>query len=307
MIGANDLSKHRHDLPELDESVGREQLVPESNLEGAVPAEPAKESLETSILGEAETVTVHLISTLALRFQDRGYTTGAQKLQELAEEMKNEPQSLPSSSIILNLQKLARDFSRWWLHKEAEELMRIVLDLNIKKHGQHDGITLKTMHCLASVLAKSNQYREAEDLFRETLQLQEKAARDDYLDYTVSLRGLAKVLFRQNRHQEAERVLQQAIGVYEEKKTGPNYPPKLKIIKYLALLALERHQLNEAESMIQGETAAITEIQDSNQDLALAGADILGFVYWKQGNLTRAKTMFERALAGYEDSLGPTH
>ncbi|MDC0672556.1 serine/threonine-protein kinase [Nannocystis radixulma] len=111
---------------------------------------------------------------------------------------------------------------------------------------------------------------------------------------------------RQARHEEGVRwgKLAQAMVVAQGDAESTRGTPTLNV---LALLNLDRGQLDEAERLLQ-KMLEIDMRELGADDLAIAGTlNNLGNVYSRRDRLDEARLSYERALATFERILGPEH
>src|SRR5207237_2016816 len=88
-------------------------------------------------------------------------------------------------------------------HKNAEDILRSVVQTRTQRFGPEDPATLKSRNRLAYARWKQGKLAEAEADFRELIQVQAKVLGREHRDTLSTRNGLAGVLQEQGKYREA--------------------------------------------------------------------------------------------------------
>ncbi|KAJ7601577.1 P-loop containing nucleoside triphosphate hydrolase protein [Roridomyces roridus] len=146
---------------------------------------------------------------------------------------------------------VAATYRRQHLHKEAEPLVRSVLEQCQKLLGNDHPETLSAManHAanLAATYRQQGQYQEAEPLQVSVLEHRQNALGDDHPDTLSAMANLAMILHSTGRHQAAEKLLLKVVAKGRE-GLGADHPHTLQAVKALKATQDALAKAKDAES-----------------------------------------------------------
>lgn len=161
-------------------------------------------------------------------------------------------------------------------------------------------------HGAASLLEQRGQLDEAEKMCRMVLRSRERMFGEQTLPVAESLNSLAVIHRKKGDLEEAERLYLRALAIHEAVK-GHDHPGAVPKLLNLGILYTQK-EAHEKAGEVLGRAAALLEARGGAPDALDAGVlDALGNHYEALGDLPRGIDAARRALAIYEELLGPSH
>lgn len=220
---------------------------------------------------------------------------------------------------VMNLGGIAWGLTMQEKHREAEPVLRRLVEIQAKLHGTESLVYWDYQDRLGVNLQKQGRFRQAERIHRASAEAREEHFREEnkgYLErYEVrardplwmkSMRYLAEALNAQNKYPEAELFYRKILS-WEEAYLGKAAflaeREVLETIEGLSNTLLQHGELVEAEKyarlLIQGR-------EKDELDLASLfwAYRILGDVLQKKGDYPEALQWYQRALSGFEEKNG---
>ena len=158
-------------------------------------------------------------------------------------------------------------------HEQAEPLYQQALAIRERQLGPEHPDTAESLNNLACLSIKQGKYEQAEQLCRQALFIWKRALGAEHPNVAFPFMHLAELSTEQGKYEQAEPLYQQALHIWEQ-ALGPEHPQVAHALHGLAVLF-------------------------TRQDLAL--------FHQKQGNLSEALSLAERALKIHSKSLGDAH
>jgi tetratricopeptide (TPR) repeat protein len=190
--------------------------------------------------------------------------------------------------------------------REAEELLKTVLELEIKNSGPEHDRTLSTMNDLALTYLDQGRFSEAEKLQQTIMEMRIKISGPEHSYTLIAMHNLASTYRKQSRPEEAEE-LQVRVLEAEKRLWGENNPNTLMAMCNLALIYLSLGRLKEAEELQTKELDIATKTLGTEHPQIMAGMDNLAIIYWDQGRLKEAADLQEHVLKMKTRVLGEQH
>ena len=139
-------------------------------------------------------------------------------------------------------------YQRLGMATEAEDLIRLVLEIRIDTLGEDHPSSLMSLNQLADFLVSQGRIDEVEPLDRKTLEIRRRVLGEDHPDTLRSLNGLAATLFNQGRYAEAAPLFEEGLAI-RRGSLGENHPDTLMLANNLAAVYLELGRQAEAEAL----------------------------------------------------------
>lgn len=190
-------------------------------------------------------------------------------------------------------------------YREAEEVLRRVVEER-EKHGRTESPGyLACLHNLASAVAGQRRYADAETIFRKVLHHEERLYGTERIEYWSSVRALAGILDLQGNPVEAETLLRQTLAAHEQlSMDSPGYPV---VLHELGRVLTQQGLLTEAEAILR--RALTVKEERLGVDHPSYGSSLLALaaVLRRRGRLQDAEALLRQCLAIEESALGPEH
>jgi eukaryotic-like serine/threonine-protein kinase len=158
------------------------------------------------------------------------------------------PDSGAAASAMVALAQLLRDRGAY---REAADLYREALDLQLATHEAQEPVTAGVKHGLALVLLEVDELDEAEGLFRDALEVyRANPAFTDGFDLSITLTSLGGLLTRRGDHAGAEPLLREAVDVRRQ-LLGDDHPRTAVALNNLARAYQAQARYDEAEPLLR--------------------------------------------------------
>lgn len=191
-------------------------------------------------------------------------------------------------------------------YKEAETVLRRVVDVRSHVLGAENPDTLTTRNRLDNALRAEGNYTEAEGDFRELIKLQEKVRGPEHPDTLSSRTGHAVVLEEQGKYMEAAAELQ-AIVTIENRILGPEHPQTLSTRNNYAIVLYEEGKYHDAETEDRQVLGLKEKVFGPEHPETSKTRNSLAIVLADEGRYAEAEAEFRRLLEIDEKTLGPRH
>ena len=190
--------------------------------------------------------------------------------------------------------------------KEAEPLMRRVLDIDRTTLGSQHPALADGLSNLAMLLSDTNRIEEAERLMRQALDIDRATLGSQHPNLAVHLNNLATLLCRTNRIEEAERLMRQALEI-DRATLGSRHPNLAVHLSNLATLLGGTDRMEEAERLIR-QALEIHEATLGSQHPTLADhLNNFATLLRRTNRVEEAERLIRQALEIDEATLGSQH
>jgi serine/threonine-protein kinase len=189
---------------------------------------------------------------------------------------------------------VGRLYSNLSLHDTAIEIFQQALTLERKEHPEGSLTQAETMHWLAELHVRKNDYASAERFFRDALMLRQAlgAPADDV---AATLEALGRALSFTGRHAEAEVPLHQAVDI---RRRGQTPPGKLmSSLNELAVTLHRRGDMKTAEGLFREAVDIGRRIPGSSPDKVNSLLNLARLVHQFDRDPQRAEPLYREALA----------
>ncbi|KAL1994503.1 hypothetical protein VTN49DRAFT_1973 [Thermomyces lanuginosus] len=159
-----------------------------------------------------------------------------------------EHQKTEEEATINLLSKLGCSYEILGQYREAETMLRRVLEGQEKMLGPNDPAVLNSISHLGAFLEKRQQYKKAEAMYRRALEGREKVFGSAHPTTLADIHSLGVVLEKQGHWILAEIMYRKALEG-REKVLGPDNPCTLKSVFHLAAVLQRQGKNKEAEAM----------------------------------------------------------
>lgn len=191
-------------------------------------------------------------------------------------------------------------------HREAEDLLRTILDRQTRALGRGHPDTMRTRHSLVGAIGGQGRHAEAEAQLRRILAEQTEALGAEHPETLTTRHKLAGALFRQRRHAEAESVWWEVLAS-RERLLGGEHPETLKTRSNLARSFVIQGRYGEAQAMWAVVLAAQEKVLGRDHPETLATRLAMARALGKQGRLDEAEAALRDVLAVSRRVLGSAH
>lgn len=191
-------------------------------------------------------------------------------------------------------------------YKEAEEIMRTVVQARTKLSGPEDPATLVSRNRMAYARWKQGKLAEAEADFHELIKIEEKVLGREHPDSLSSRNGLAGLHMELGKFPEAEAEFRLLLEL-REKALGPEDPDTLKSRSNLALALANEGKYAEAGVLFREDIKLYEKtLGPEHPDTLWAGIGLAG-VLNAEGKYAESEAQYRKMIALYEKVLGPEH
>ena len=219
-------------------------------------------------------------------------------LRAYEEPMKEKPD-------LALLFRVAKSFHETAKYKEAEQILRQVIELRMKVLGPKHPITLSSRNNLALVLHSQGKHEEAEQIHRQTLELTIEVLGPKHPETLAIMTNLANTLNSQGKH-EAEQMHQQTVELTLE-VLGPKHLDTLISMENLALMLVSQLKHEEAEQIYRQTLELSMEVLGPKHPDTLISMNNLALTLNSQGKHKEAEQMHRQTLELTIEVLGPKH
>jgi tetratricopeptide (TPR) repeat protein len=191
-------------------------------------------------------------------------------------------------------------------YKEAENILRNVIEVRTHVLGPEHPDTLRSRNSLAYALWKGGKYTEAEADFRELIKREEKVLGPEHPDTLFSRHGLAITFDLRAKYAEAEAQFSALIKT-EERVLGAEHPQTLRSRMELAITLYEQGKSPEAEVQFRALTKTEEKVLGAEHPETLRSRSNLAVTLYEQGKYQEAEAEHRSLLKLREKVLGPEH
>jgi tetratricopeptide (TPR) repeat protein len=191
-------------------------------------------------------------------------------------------------------------------YKDAEAIMRTVVQTRARLAGPEDPATLKSRNRLTYALWKEGKVAEAEAGFHELIKLEEKVLGREHRDTLSSRNGLGGTYIEQGKYPEAEAEFRLLLQL-TEKALGPEDRDTLKCRSNLAIALANQGKYAEAGALFR-EVIKVYErtLGPEHPDTLWAGVGLAGILN-AEGKYAESEAQYRRMIQLHEKVLGPEH
>lgn len=209
----------------------------------------------------------------------------------------------PTARLMNELAQLLKATNRF---REAEPLMRRVVDiLESSPDGMHPNLA-KSLNNLALLLQAMNRIREAEPLMRRALSIEEASFGAEHPNVARDLNNLAQLLKETSRLKEAEPLMRRALSI-DEASFGTDHPDVARDLNNLAQLLQDTNRLGEAEPLMRRALSIDEACFGANHPNVAIRLNNLATLLQETNRLGEAEPLVRRALSIDEASFGADH
>ncbi|KAJ4367082.1 hypothetical protein N0V83_007612 [Neocucurbitaria cava] len=133
-------------------------------------------------------------------------------------------------------------------YKEAEELLKKVIETGLRSLGEEHEVTLTSMHNLALVYYQQGRWKEAEDLQVQVVEIRRRLLSEDQPELLASINNLASTYLKQGRWKEAEELHVQVLET-SKRVLSEEHPETLTTMNNLATTYRGQGRWKEAEEL----------------------------------------------------------
>ena len=202
-----------------------------------------------------------------------------------------------------NLARLYQDTNRL---KEAEPLMKRVVDILENPGGQPLPNYAVALNNLALLYQATNRLKEAEPLYKRALAIDEAAFGRDHPDVATDLNNLAELYRTTSRYKQAEPLYKQVVNIFA-KAYGEKHPNVATALNNLAQLYQDTNRLKEAEPLMNRALAIDEAAFGKDHPTVAIDLNNLAMLYRDTNRLKEAEPLMERALEIGETAFGKDH
>ena len=201
------------------------------------------------------------------------------------------------------------DHARLWYDqgrlRDAELLLRDVVQQRSAVLGDHHPDTLTSRHYLSRVLRERGQLAEAQPLLAATLAARTRVLGAAHPDTLTSRNGMADLLRLRGEFSSAGEIYQDVLWL-RRKILGERHPATLTTRHYLAEV---RHHLGDpgAEAELRALLSVNGEVRGADHPRTLAVAGTLAELLHDTGRLTEAEQFARELVRNQSRVLGPAH
>ncbi|KAF2711453.1 FabD/lysophospholipase-like protein [Pleomassaria siparia CBS 279.74] len=195
---------------------------------------------------------------------------------------------------------------------KAEQMYKRALQGTEKALGPNHTSTLETVHNLGCLYAgQEGKLDKAEQMYERALQGTEKALGPNHTSTLETVHNLGCLYAGQEgKLDKAEQMYERALQG-KEKALGPNHTSTLDTVNNLGCLyAGQEGKIAKAEQMyeraLQGYKIASGKESVEQYPRALDTIENMGILYEEQGEYTKARAMYSKALLGRQKAFGPS-
>ncbi|KAF2189339.1 TPR-like protein [Zopfia rhizophila CBS 207.26] len=207
----------------------------------------------------------------------------------------------------------AQACSQWVLEGQIERCSRSHSVYNVGfNETEKKEIILNAILLLGNLYADQGKLGEAEKMYERALRGYEEALGPKHTSTLDTVNNLGNLYKNQDKLGEAEKMYERALRGREE-ALGSKHTSTLDSVHCLAILYKAGKSLQEPRQAgrggedVRAGAARLRGGTRSKHTWTFDTVNNLGVLYMDQGKLGEAEKMYERALRGYEEALGPKH
>jgi len=201
---------------------------------------------------------------------------------------------------------IGRTYYRLGVYDEAEEQLRIALELRGRTLGPEHVDTLRSMNDLGLVLRRKGRLAEAQELYHRALDVQRARLGPEHPDALDTLNNMANALRTEGRILDAEPIYRE---VYEARRRvlGEEDPDTLMSKSNLVSVYSGKGMLDEAERLAREVLESRRKVLGDEHLDTMMSLNNLAIVLRKQGEYSEAEELYRQALEIQRRELGETH
>ena len=188
-------------------------------------------------------------------------------------------------------------------HAEAEKELRTVLAIRERLLGPEHPGTLMSRGNVARALADQKKHAEAEKELRTVLTIRERVLGAEDPDTLISRNMLAGALAEQGRHAEAEKEFRIVLAI-RQRELAVGHPETMATWTDVALELGDQGKYAEAEKEHREILAVRERVRGAQHPSVFDSCYQVAECLEKQARFPEALAFAERALAGYEKTIG---
>ena len=191
-------------------------------------------------------------------------------------------------------------------YREAEQMLRSVVEAQERVLGREHIDTICSMHDLGVAMQDQRKHKEAEKIFRQTLKIKEKIRGREHPTTLSTMNSLANSMYYQENNKEAEQMHRMTLEL-REKVLGREHPDTLSSMANLALTFEAQGKYKEAE-VIRRQTLNLREkVLGKEHPDTIYSMNNLANGLNEQYNCREAEQLHRQALKLGEKVLGEEH
>lgn len=156
---------------------------------------------------------------------------------------------------------------------------------------------------MSDTIFGQNRYRAGEAQYQRMIASDIDSLGPNHPSVANDLNGLAQLYIAQKKYAEARQCLTRALAIYESTYHGQN-ALTINTIASLALVEANLGHITEASKLYRESLANAQEILGPNSLETAKILNGLAFLYYQQGQLDKASTTYEWAIASTEQAVG---
>jgi tetratricopeptide (TPR) repeat protein len=187
-------------------------------------------------------------------------------------------------------------------YKESIATHERALELRKAAFGPEHPVVARSLSNLAAALSEDAQLDASEAIQRQVIEIRERAYGPVHPDLAIALNNLGAVKYQRGEYTEAEALLRRVHAIRSE--VMPGHPSTTMALSSVALAVEAQGRLDEAEALYE----RVLDEQEhvTARDIGTT-LNNLGNLYTMQRRLDDAVKVYRRALALYEEQMGPDH
>jgi tetratricopeptide (TPR) repeat protein len=189
-------------------------------------------------------------------------------------------------------------------YQDAEKLFLETLDCQLRRLGQLNLATLRTMNNLAAMYLDVRNLERAEPLLLETLEKKEEVLGPRNPITLNTVNNLGNLYAMQSLFDKATDLYTRTLHGYAE-TYGPNHKTVIEAYNNLGEVAMKRGRLGKANSMFKTAMVRIRSMEET--DLTLYIKSNIAVVLKLQGKYRQSIRLYEKVIQGRESLLGTDH
>lgn len=192
------------------------------------------------------------------------------------------------------------------LHEEAEEQLRLALEIGEKVHGPDDRMLAEYLDELACLYRVLDRREDAEPLHARAIEIVEKTEGLDHHDVASKLHNIAVFYVQYEEYSRAEALFLRALAIHEKQSS----PDQLLIATALTQLAgVYRVQkcYDKAEQYCRQALEIYVKLLEPDHVSIATACNNLGLLYLTMGRYEEAEVLYQRALKINEKARGQDH
>lgn len=150
---------------------------------------------------------------------------------------------------------------------------------------------------LAGCYQRQGLYADAEPLLKRALAIHERVLGPEDIEYAGTLENLAELYYLQAQFRLGSPLILRAVAIWGKHISNEHPEPALAAMNRLALLLAKTGDYAEAEMILKRVIATAEDTLTPNHLLVSSSLHNLAFVYYNQGQTSKAKTSLEQATA----------